>query len=128
MYTAWYTKNLKNDTPIGKIHYSEFGEETYCGKEISGPRWFLETIIGIKVNCKECLSRVEQINYLKDNYKNPELPEWYQIILKPLREFECFDEKMFIESGGYEAYSQLWNITVAVAKLEKSRNDKNSIL
>ena len=52
-----------------------------------------------------------------------ELPEWYHIILKPLREFECFDENMFINCGGYEAYSQLYNVMVRIAKLERKLHD-----
>jgi hypothetical protein len=57
---------------------------------------------------------------MDDPNKEPlELPEWYYIILKPLREFECFDENVFINSGGYEAYSQLYNVMVRLVKLEK---------
>lgn len=54
-----------------------------------------------------------------------ELPEWYRIILKPLRDFECFDEKMFIECGGYDAYSHLYNLTMRVIKLEKELYARN---
>lgn len=32
-----------------------------------------------------------------------ELPEWYTVIKNCLREFERFDMKAFVSSGGYEA-------------------------
>ena len=36
-----------------------------------------------------------------------DLPEWYTVIKNCLREYECFDMKMFVENGGQGAYAML---------------------
>lgn len=34
-------------------------------------------------------------------------PEWYHIIKRVLREYECYSQRMFEDNGGYQAYSEL---------------------
>ena len=62
MMNCWYTKSMKDETPLGKIHFcDDGGNYTYCLKKIDSPRWYIGDYNPANVNCLKCLK------YLKEN-------------------------------------------------------------
>ncbi len=67
IFTAWYTKSMKDNSPMRLVHYSDNGDETLCGVKIDSPRWYLgKPEWSIKVTCKKCVLDFEIKNYLEN--------------------------------------------------------------
>ena len=41
MMLCWYTRSMEDERPKGSIHAYSHGDQTLCGIEFSGPRWFI---------------------------------------------------------------------------------------
>lgn len=80
--------------------------------------------------CPTCGKRISlETENIVSETDEKDLPEWYHIIKGILREYECFDMKMFEENGGYTAYSLLRQaaereIKLTASELESMRKEE----
>lgn len=70
MMNCWYTKSLKTEEPLGKIHvcdmYNDGGYDgelaTLCEKIVDNPRWFFANYDLEEVTCLNCKKKAEPIS------------------------------------------------------------------